>query len=358
MTHNPRSQARRAGANDSVRSIPFDWHMNGLMVEFKKSLKYDPFYTIEELEASNTPRDKWRAAKSDDKSLKVLGQLAHYASELFATQHRTHAFQLLIIGNFARYIYWDHSGAIVTERFDYTTAAGSKDLADFLWRFNHMTSARRGWNMTVSRPSSDEVDEFGRKVRDFIKRMEAKDDPQRHIEGAKDTLDEKYPPYKLAVAGNDLIIQRPFQVDRSPCGRGTRAYLAYNITSGNVAFLKDSWRVDITGLPAESLIYDALREKKVPFLPRVVAAEDVSYKEEVQRTRAQECALLGQQTSWWVPCSRSRRHIHHRVIQDLAYHLSTAMDSKEYTRAFRDVLVGKLPLLGAHRPSPTPRGVY
>ncbi|KAI0752279.1 hypothetical protein BC629DRAFT_1256541, partial [Irpex lacteus] len=47
------------------------------------------------------------------------GRLASYAEQTFSHQHRTHLFQLLVLGNEIRFIRWDRAGASVSGKFNY-----------------------------------------------------------------------------------------------------------------------------------------------------------------------------------------------------------------------------------------------
>ena len=315
------------------RYAPFDWHTHGMVLEMKASSNADPFYTLADAENNGT------LEKSDEDSCLTQGQLAQYASELFNHQHRTHAFQLFIAGDYARFLYWDRAGAVVTERFNYVTQPAV--LADFMLRYNHMSATRRGWDGSVSEPSKSEVKTFRKVVKKFVEAMKNPKAAQRRIRNAEDTLDENFPPYKMTVGAvktgepQDIVIQKPFEVCKSPTGRSTRGYLAYSLTSQRLMFLKDSWRVEVEDLSDEDSIYAKLKEGNVPFIPEVLCAGDVSVDGEVQRTCTEQIAR-DTEASWKVDSSRSRSHVHHRLLQELAYPLSTSANSEEYVRAFRD----------------------
>lgn len=325
--------------DDPVEEVPFDWHRSGLAIEFKPNLGQDPFFTADEIAAQSA--GERHLTKPGPEHVKILGQLAQYAGEIFAHQHRTHLFQVLVVCNYARFLYWDRGSVIVSDRFDYTTEEGSATLADFFWRFNHMDSESRGWDSSVSKPADQDVEEFDTAVKEFIKDMNNLDSPQRKIAGTEDTLNAHYTQYELDVAGHRVIVQKPFEVDRSPCGRATRAYLAYSLKLRKPVFLKDSWRVQITGLDPESEIYDTLKVAGVAFIPTVLGAGDVrDSKGQPQVTITHEWADPKSPQPWLIRGSRVMEYTHHRIIQELSYHVSTAKNSREYTMAFRDALKG------------------
>ncbi|KIY64749.1 hypothetical protein CYLTODRAFT_314204, partial [Cylindrobasidium torrendii FP15055 ss-10] len=70
------------------------------------------------------------------------GQLASYAGATMSVQFRNHLLTILICKNFARFIRWDRSCAIVTRAFDY-----SKNpllFFEFFARFSQLTREQRG----------------------------------------------------------------------------------------------------------------------------------------------------------------------------------------------------------------------
>ncbi|KAF4602944.1 hypothetical protein EYR38_003348 [Pleurotus pulmonarius] len=75
------------------------------------------------------------------------GQLATYAVELCARQHRTHLFFFYIYYPYARLIRFDRAGALVSERFKFTLDC--TPLIRFFSRFSKMTPAQRGYDPTV-----------------------------------------------------------------------------------------------------------------------------------------------------------------------------------------------------------------
>lgn len=321
---------------------PFDWHAHGLIVEFKSKTADDPFWLYSEAMALEPKQQK--VQKTDEDSVQTLGQLAQYAAEIFNHQHRTHAFQLLICGNSARFIYWDRAGAVISERFNFHDHP--EILAEFFTRYQRMDAAARGWDPSVEEPSAEEVALFRKHVKTLLDDIKTSKDGQRRIAGAEQTLDKYYPPYKITVntgmigiKPQELIVQKPVEVTHSPTGRGTRGYIAYSITEKRIVFLKDSWRVQINGLEGEDTIYSRLEAANVQGVPTVLCAGDVfaggDDDEEPQTTRTQLVAIE-EGLSCKVRSSMSRTHNHHRVVQELAYSLSTSADSKECTVAFRD----------------------
>ena len=75
------------------------------------------------------------------------GQLAHYASAQHSQQFRHFSFSVLVEGDRARFLQWDLAGTIVTTSFNYRMSPGF--LAEFLWRFNHLSAKERGHDKSI-----------------------------------------------------------------------------------------------------------------------------------------------------------------------------------------------------------------
>ena len=67
-----------------------------------------------------------------DRRKENLGQIMSYATLIFTRQHRAHLFTVVLFGNMARIIHWDHSGLTVTKKFNYHREPIK--LSRFLWR--------------------------------------------------------------------------------------------------------------------------------------------------------------------------------------------------------------------------------
>ena len=275
-------------------------------------------------------------------ALNVRGQLAHYAGLVFAHQHRTHAFQLLICGPLARFIRWDHSGAIVSDSFNYEE--NPLLLAQFFWRYNHMDDAERGIDLSVTHADEDERAKFKTAMDEFLANMRDPAHSQLLIPKAEDTINPTYPVMKVAVDDDDskkpveILIQAPFFCSHSIIGRATRGYIAYHISLSELIFFKDTWRVNHPRLIPERQIYRLLSKAGVPCIPKVLAGGDVK-NNEWSRTL---CLALVQELKLDVRFARPRDFRHHRLLQPLAYPVQSARNLKEFTRAFRACIKGTI----------------
>ncbi|KAI0703025.1 hypothetical protein BC835DRAFT_1500545, partial [Cytidiella melzeri] len=305
----------------------------------------DPFLTREEIRDAVTARrqgaDDLKVAfgKDSDDATILRGQLTMYALQMFSHQHRLHLFQLLICGEIARFLFWDHSGAIVSDRFDYTVEPSL--LVEFLWRYNHMSAAARGIDSTATRASSEDAKVFTAAVEEFLTNMRNADHPQRELPHAGETLNERYPVYRITVGDDiseksvDVLVQRPF-FRHFFIGRGTRAYLAYAITERELLFLKDTWRVVHDRLIPERKVCADLENAEIPTVSGVLCGGDVKPNGTRGRTRC----LLWAKVLKQLPLGYSALRIfqHHRLLQKLAYPVECAPYSRQFVIAFCDCL--------------------
>ncbi|GJE92017.1 hypothetical protein PsYK624_081700 [Phanerochaete sordida] len=274
-------------------------------------------------------------------------RLEAYASANFARQHRRFLFQVVIIGGQARFLRWDRSGCIVSARF---SVIHTPHLADFLWRFDHMDSQQRGWDSTATLATHVETKLFEDAVRDFIGAAKASAGRKhviREVPNAEQTLDstDTYPTWKICVAHEDthevtdLVVRRPFAGHRAMFGRATRAYLALDLTTSRLVFLKDSWRVDDRRwVRPEFRTYQELRSHDIPFIPYPMYGGDVRDLDgTVQETLGQ--VLVAERNDWHVGTARLNGHVHHRLVQDIAYRLDSVRDERELMQAIHDALI-------------------
>jgi hypothetical protein len=370
-------------------SEAFDWRNSALLVEFKRNSGMDPFKSLKALkgntvdiedereeegsdvgdeeethstttEVPKTPENHTSAddAKPTDdsssepsiffekdsvKSKYTLGQLAIYASEMFGHQQRTHIFQLLIAGRTARFILFDHSGAVVTDAIDYVQ--DSKLLVEFFWRLNHMSKVARGWDSTARQPASKDIAMFKKVINTFLEDMNMPDSSKRRLPNAEHTLNAAYDVHKMLVtdaedenSSMELLVQGPMFKATTALGRFTRGYLAVP-TNGSARdeplFFKDTWRVNYHMMETEAKVYKLLEKYGVPHVPRLICGGDVTDENgNVQKTISVDWA---EKQALKISYEPLRKHSHHRIVQRIAYPIESAENSKEFVQAFVDV---------------------
>jgi hypothetical protein len=91
-----------------------DFAKMDIFAEFKFDANADPFIDPE----GHTPNKEFE--RDTDAARLLRGQLSSYVAALSGSQFRVHVFTILIFGCFARLMFWDRNGAVVSRAFDYT----------------------------------------------------------------------------------------------------------------------------------------------------------------------------------------------------------------------------------------------
>ncbi|KAG7091937.1 hypothetical protein E1B28_008329 [Marasmius oreades] len=204
------------------------------------------------------------------------GQITMYATAQLALQQRTHCFSVLVIGTFARLIRWDRSGAIVTERFDYTR---SNWLQKFLYLYQYATPKVRGIDTSVySLGNCDDA---------LIRASE---------QLARDRLNLPHEPLYIFEIYDDTTRNVRRVIGSKPCvrntssltGRCTRCYKVYDPKDEGVRVLKDTWRISAPDVLGEAVAYSKLKAAGVRNILTLVTSGDVRYRgsEDLQATQS------------------------------------------------------------------------
>ncbi|CAL1708930.1 unnamed protein product [Somion occarium] len=311
-----------------------DYTVMEFFLEAKAKDFADPFYGTEGNTLNNT------IEKMEGQSASTRGQLISYAAALLSRQHRTFAFSIVVCGQYARFLRWDRAGCIVSDKFDYVEEPDI--LLEFFWCYARLTREERGFDPTVVPASAAEAKLLSDALSQYIKESQP-----RNVSYLQPKPDSTYPISKMQLrlsnGTRELIIGKPFWDADSPCGRATRAYAAYDMVEKKVVFAKDSWRDEDKDILSEAVIYDTLKKSNVPFLPEVIAAGDVyvkaKKKKAYQRTLTRNWSVRGgKAVIWRLPCAELRTLVHCRVIQELAYPITSVLSSKEAVQAIRDAL--------------------
>ncbi|TBU38879.1 hypothetical protein BD309DRAFT_929911 [Dichomitus squalens] len=272
------------------------WELQLVPVEFKNRKdgdKYDPFADGSEGEVYLVDAVLEPQAES---RRDVRQQIISYADKVYAMQHRTFVFMLLVMGRRFRLIRWDRSGAIVTNAIDYYE--NPEPLCDFLWRISYVKHIALGIDPTATRISPGSADY---KTMADIAKDTTRDLPYhtrslppnyKLPEGcwfkyiremfAESMKNRDWPCYKLEVAYNGKIyyflVGRPCFLARGLAGRGTRGYVAYDVANDRLVWLKDTWRASYDLLEKEGDILLRLNNAKLSsdiHVPTLVCHGDV-----------------------------------------------------------------------------------
>ncbi|KAI0318539.1 hypothetical protein OF83DRAFT_1170997 [Amylostereum chailletii] len=209
-------------------------------------------------------RKKIRFNRTTKEALAIRGQLIEYALAMFTSQYRVFAFVVLIINEHARLIRFDRAGAVVSEKFQWRVR--DSPMADFLWRFDHMSPRERGHDTTVWIPSDEEV----AKAREAFSTCKV----------VKIDLDVEHL-HKFYIYDDPTRTRRAYLASSVRCysqsltGRGTSGFVAVDLVTGDVVWIKDTWRISLPGFPSEGEVYARLKKANVPHIPNVLRHGDV-----------------------------------------------------------------------------------
>ena len=324
-----------------------NWEHQRLFVEFKLGgTANDPFDDAE-YAANIETTAKTRA--------EVRGQLLAYADRVFAYQHRTGLFSMIVIGHKFRFMRWDRSGVFVTEMRDYVE--DPTVLVELLLGFIILDDESQGIDPTATMLSPQSADwEFmddlvskdkpfklpevtikpGALLPDELSHAVLEDHPDvvpmivdpppdgssaappapgaPSPQDGKDTrsrVDESqfvwehericfrhslkdWPRYRLKVGeDNTFLVGRPQYEMSGLIGRGTRGYTAYHKESGRFVFLKDAWRPHYDGIELEGDILKTLNSAGVRNVTTVIVHGFV----EDQTTRVSEYSVATKMTN-------------------------------------------------------------
>ncbi|KAK0481366.1 hypothetical protein IW261DRAFT_1592552 [Armillaria novae-zelandiae] len=214
-------------------SSPTQWDKAELWAEFKRDVSYHGF--------KDDKDDGWVPHTECSQDVR----LTRYVSNTLNAQHRQYLFSLFLGPEGVRLFKWERTYTVVSRAFDLTT--DGKYLVEFLYRFCK--------NDTVTPATVEEIALAEEFLKSWIHALE----PPR-------------PFVKIRVfgpKGNREVIAGPhIATPRSIASRATLGLPVYDIDTKTVMFLKDSWRDN--NLPQESVILQALNDKKVRNVPTLV----------------------------------------------------------------------------------------
>ena len=221
-------------------------------------------------------------------SVKHRSVASSYVGAQMNAQYLMLAFSIIVLQGFVRFIRWDRSGAVVTERLD--CRRNPELLAEFFWRFQHLTPEHRGVDGSAVRALPDDIElmreKWDERVR-FLARMRGDD-----VEAASQTstfgFDELAFSIISVVDAEDgierLFITYPREQEATVTGGSVLYYEALDLETGELMFLKDAWRCVDDDMISEGDIYRILLRADVPGIPALRCAGDV--KGQDTRTQA------------------------------------------------------------------------
>ena len=295
--------------------------------------------------------------RSHTAARRTLGQMTEYVSKVLRRQHRTHFFVLFVMKGRARIIRWDRAGAIVSTPINF--AQDPRLLHDVIWRYACMNEAQRGYDPTAVLATEEEIA--------AMRNCPAPSDwADRYRNGAMGQ--PGWPMYKVTMRSDDLIDERlltpiaknihPSERHSKPCegtptfivgkayfasdsvaGRGTKCFIAYEVSRDRLVFLKDYWRPNIDTLLAEGATLKKLRTEDVQYVPTPVAFGDIynGGYDVPQMSETQSLSATDEHTG--------QKHvalIHNRlVVKEIGYPLAEHEDALQLVGVLFYVLLGK-----------------
>ncbi|KAI0689223.1 hypothetical protein BC835DRAFT_1283390 [Cytidiella melzeri] len=187
--------------------------------------------------------------------------------------------------NDTRWVDWDHTGAIVSELFNYIEQPLL--LAQFFWCHNHMSDEAKGWDPTAWLADKTDENVF-REVIDMFRKKERCKLPK-----IEDTFSGNYPVYEMLVEDKKrnmkLLVRCPVFKSTSTVGHATHGYVTVSQEQDHtVLFLKDTWRVNHHLLQTETEVYKLLEKYGVPHVPRLICGGNVKSSDgKAQMTRSE-----------------------------------------------------------------------
>jgi len=294
-----------------------------LIVECKFSEGDDPFRDPEDPLTPNANDFRFEVDTQDAK--KVRGQLSSYVSALLGSQFRLHTFVILVFGKYARLMFWDRSGATVTQRFIYArhSEAPRHFLPEFLWRYSHASPCQRGHDPTVRPTLPGEVKKFGNATKQLQKENSC------HSEFRIMMIPDRDDP---TVERDFLISYPPQHKTCSPFGRATRPMVACDM-DGNSVFIKDYWRTVMPGMEKEGEIYKILEQHKVPHIAPFGVGNDLRDYTTVTHT------LRSEDWACWTS-EMVQLRLYRMSMNVVGRSLTNFKSSREYVMAIADAMEG------------------
>ncbi|KAI0287040.1 hypothetical protein BC826DRAFT_1189251 [Russula brevipes] len=292
-------------ANENVTGT--DSRVAEFFIKFKYCPKHDPFRDFRD---DGQPEGQRSFIKDSRDASFLIGQIGTYVAVQLSSQYRTHAFFVLIIGDCARLMRWDRSGAIFTAPIKYND---QPELLEFFKAYHHAAPEARGIDEYVRKPTEEEIST---------------------AIGACQGLSGDL--LVVSLPDSHYVINSPNPCPSLPIGRSTRTSVAYDLKKTRV-FMKDSWRVVAPNVAVEGDIIRKLNDRRTPHIPLCVDSCDVG-DDKFHETKTGDFSNAA-----WVPSgfkfSFSKLR-HHRLILDaVVKKLEQFSSTKELVCAIHDALV-------------------
>jgi hypothetical protein len=289
--------------------------------------------------------DGFLALSIDHDAKLVHDRLAECATGMLYASERTHCFSLFTFGTSARIIRWDHSVAIVSQKFSLTERP--ELLAGFFRGLGGADRAAQGFDETVHGlgTQSPDVDAIRRNGLECARKIGLTKSALHHLQVWEDEAEEwvRFEVPDVDDPQNTIVCScpaRPAFCSNSLFGRGTKGWVVWNSKTQSLAWYKRSWRIDDGEFVPEGETYAALRKAGVPHVLTVLGHGDIGVKEtEVERHTTISAQLISSCPSWLNPRIRARldRQRHYGLLlQEVGVAITAFPDIQVAVRALYD----------------------
>ncbi|KAI0276122.1 kinase-like domain-containing protein, partial [Russula aff. rugulosa BPL654] len=302
-----------------------DFKAVDLWIENKNENNDDIFYTLTELKGyDEIDGDLISHVRWTHSAYNTCGQMITYAAALQHSQFRVFSFGIFLFGEKCRLLRWDRSGVVYTEAFQWRTQPDI--FYEFFWRLNFLSPVDRGYDTTVTPVMND--DEEAKAALSKLRTYEGWKKGEKleignlyrflvHDDRATDGKPRSYITPGAIWNTNELF------------GRCTSGYIAYDVATSKLVYLKDFWRADLPRIQREGDVYRKLHDAKVPSIPALGPAGDT------------QDYLKGSGRVEWCPgrpCVEP--YVHYRlVLETLGQPLDTFKSTRQLCEAIRDAIV-------------------
>jgi len=268
--------------------------------------------------------------KDSTEGISTLGRMTSYVTSHLGSQFRTHVFFVLIVHNYARIIRWGRGGAVVTAPIRFNE---ERHLFDFFIRYNYAKSDIRGSDSSIRAPKTEELHAATRLIDEFR-------DSGADKGKAKKFLVVSVPRRGYNNESDHYVIEAPFATISPPTGRATRTFIAYDIRRNMRVFVRDSWRINIIGVPKEGDSYAKLRAHNVPSIAFCSNSGDIG--DDTYHTTQTHCFVDADWAPSPKPAAEFTPHRRYRIVLDtIGTPLERFKCSRDMVRAIRASLIGE-----------------
>ncbi|KAI0291947.1 hypothetical protein B0F90DRAFT_304810 [Multifurca ochricompacta] len=320
----------------SKKAKLLNWRAVDLWIE-NKGKDEDIFIPLEEMRKDEEDLEshvQWTQA-----AYKTCGQFIAYASALHRAQFRVFSFSVVLFGDTGRLFRWDRSGVIYTELFNW--AAEPDTLFEFIWRFNFLSDVDRGFDTTITSVPDNEAEAAICKLKTYegLEKVR-KADLHKILVRDDHATDGELRSYITAGA---------VWYTESLFGRSTFGYIAYEVASANLVYVKDFWRTNLPGIQKEGDVYRELNAAQVPCIAKFGLGGDVPLSPKhsnvslftPQRTRTQDYLQGSEGGHDWCPGRPSANpFVHYRlVLETLGRPLNRFKSTRQLCEVIRDAII-------------------